>query len=347
MIGPTENSEINDARLVAFLDGELSSAERTALASALEGDPELRERLDLLESGGRPFKQAFDVLLEAAPDDRLQAMFASLVRDGAASASPVPVPQALPETDNVAPLRRSPPPASLPLWQYAAAAILALALFGGGIAVGLRWGGETTIIAQPPQAPPETQQAQTPPQAPQETQQAQTPPQAPQETQQAQTPPQAPQETQQAQAPQTQTPAQRGWREAVAQYVSLFSAETLAGFPADPAAREAGLRRVASAIGLPVNEDRVSLPALDFRGTQMLQLEGKPIAQIAYLAGNGKPVALCITRSANPPQPAAAEQRHGLNIVHWVAGGYGFMVIGDVPGDELQRISEAARARFT
>jgi len=36
-----------------------------------------------------------------------------------------------------------------------------------------------------------------------------------------------------------------------------------------------------------------------------------------------------------------------LNIVHWVEGGYGYMVIGDVPEDELNRIAERFRTQFS
>jgi anti-sigma factor RsiW len=40
-------------------------------------------------------------------------------------------------------------------------------------------------------------------------------------------------------------------------------------------------------------------------------------------------------------------QSHGLNIVHWVADGYGFMVIGDVPEADLDRIAQTFQAQFS
>jgi anti-sigma factor RsiW len=148
--------------------------------------------------------------------------------------------------------------------------------------------------------------------------------------------------------PAPQEVAQRNWMDAVAQYVSLFSQETLAGMPADPAAREAGLQRVSSALGKLISQDKVAaIPSLDFRGTQLLQLEGRPIAQIAFQSETGKPVAICIIKTARPAENPSQERRLGLNIVHWVADGYGYMVIGDVPQDALTRISEAARAQLS
>jgi anti-sigma factor RsiW len=280
MISPVDNNEVSDARLVAYLDDALSPAERAVVARAIEQNPELRQRLDFLDMGGRPFTQAFDLLLEAAPDDRLQAMFAGLV-NGQAAATPPPK-----EEEKVIPLRRAPAMAMRPIWQMAAAASIALTMFGTGIVTG--------VLLAP------------------------------------------------------EKPAQRNWMEAVAQYVSLFSEQTLAGMPAEAAAREAGLRRVSSALGIDISREKlVSLPSLEFQGTQLLQLEGRPLAQIAFKSETGKPVAICIIKTTKPPEPASAERRHGMNLVHWVANGYGFMVIGDVPEDTLKRISQEAAARWS
>jgi anti-sigma factor RsiW len=283
MISPINENEVSDARLVAYLDNELPPADRTAVARALEQDAELRQRLEFLDTGGRPFASAFDLLLEAAPDQRLQAMFADLL-DGQAA------PETPPADEKVVPLRRSPAARTRPIWQMAAAASIAVTMFGVGIVTGVVLKPESTVTVD----------------------------------------------------------AQRSWMEAVAQYVSLFSEQTLAGMPADPAAREAGLRRVSTALGLDISREKLaSLPALDFRGTQLLQLEGKPLAQIAFMSDTGKPVAICIIKTTKPAEPPSPERRHGLNLVHWVANGYGFMVIGDVPQESLRRIYAETFARFS
>jgi anti-sigma factor RsiW len=283
MISPINENEVSDVRLVAYLDGELPPADRAAVARALEQNAELRQRLEFLDSGGRPFTSAFDLLLEAAPDQRLQAMFADLLNGQAAPAAP-------PADEKVVPLRRSPSTRTRPVWQMAAAASIALTMFGVGIVAGVVLKPEPTVTVS----------------------------------------------------------ATRDWMEAVAQYVSLFSEQTLAGMPGDSAAREAGLRRVSTALGLDISHEKLaSLPALDFRGTQLLQLEGRPLAQIAFMSDTGKPVAICIIKTPKPAEPPSPERRHGLNLVHWVANGYGFMVIGDVPQESLRRIYAETFARFS
>ena len=258
------------------------------LSRELDGDAGLRERIEFLDSGGRPFTQAFDLLLDAAPDARLQAMFAGLI-DGA---QPRPAETGWREREcHSVPTPGSAAGDTVAIWQIAAAASIALTVFGGGVITGAILGREPTQVAV--------------------------------------------------------DPGTRNWMEAVAQYVSLFTPQTLAGMPSDEAARDAGLRRVSAALGISLSRDKLALSSLAFRGTQLLQLEGKPLAQIAFLSETGKPVAICIIRTTRPAEAPAPDHRHGLNLVHWIEKGYGFMVIGDLPQDALQRISQEARQRLS
>ena len=288
MMSPAGHSEISDAQLVAYIDGELSAAEYEGMAKALSHSSEARERLERLKLGGRPFGEAFDLLLDAAPDDKLQAMFADLV---AKQAGP---PEAADGGEKVVPFRKRTGAGGAPLWQLAVAAAVLALVFTGGLFAGGFFNSS--------------------------------------------------QQQQQQQQVAEQKP---GWREAAARYVALFSRETLAGMPADRETRQLNLQRAAGALGLRLTDDKLDNPALAFQGTQLLQLDGKPLAQISFLYGDSAPVALCIIKTASPAQEPAEEKRHGLNVVHWVADGYGFMVIGKVPEPALRLISDTFRARFS
>src|SRR5271163_2780322 len=68
-----------DARLVAYIDGELDKDERAAVEERLTTDADLRARLMRLREGERPFVAAFEALLERAPVERLQASLAEHV----------------------------------------------------------------------------------------------------------------------------------------------------------------------------------------------------------------------------------------------------------------------------
>jgi anti-sigma factor RsiW len=284
---------LSDEKLVAYIDGELDASESAALSDALANDAAARERLETLKGGGRAFAEAFDAMLNAAPDDKLQAMFAGLVAQtsggqvngsasGEASSDETVVPFRQPTKPQPQQARHT------PLWRMAAAAVLLAAVFAGGVISG-------GILNEPQQVA--------------------------------------------EQAP--------GWREAAARYVALFSKETLEGMPAYSAEKRVNLAKAENALGLELTESRVTAPDLDFRGTQLLNFNGKPLAQIAYLHDGQKPVALCIIKTADETAPPENESRHGLNVVHWVEGGYGYMVIGDVPEDELNRIAERFRTQFS
>lgn len=283
MMSPAGHTEISDAQLVAYIDGELSAVEYEGMAKALSHSSEARERLERLKLGGRQFGEAFDLLTKVAPDDRLQAMFADLVAKQPGASGLVG------DGETVVPFGRRKTSPGAPLWQYAAAAAVLALVFTGGLFAGGFFEAPSQVVAD-------------------------------------------------------QKP---GWREAAARYVALFSKDTLAGMPADSETRQLNLQRVATALGLDLSGEKIANPALAFQGTQLLQLEGKPLAQISYLYGDNAPVALCIIKTANPAAPPAEEKRHGLNVVHWVAGGYGFMVIGKVPEPALRQISDTFRARLT
>jgi anti-sigma factor RsiW len=276
--------DMTEEKLVAYIDGELEADEREALADALSRDADAQARLELLKSGGRPFAEAFDTLLAAAPDEKLQAMFAGLVAQTQDGRSEAPKPG----DGNVVPLRPKQPSTGTPLWRMAAAAAILAFVFSGGLITG-------GLFNQPQQVAEQ----------------------------------------------------QAGWREAAAQYVALFSRETLQGMPADESQRRENLARVETALGLDLPDRRIADPELSFEGTQLLQLEGRPLAQISYLDGQQKPVVLCIIRTEMPAAGPASEIRQGLNVVHWVADGYGYMVIGDVPDSELKQIADRFRTQFS
>lgn len=286
-MGPGSEVDLSDEKLVAYIDGELDASEQQMVAEALMHNAPARDRLGLLKQGGRDFRMAFDMLLKAAPEDRLHAMYADVLT-GKVTGKPNGIGGG---ADNVVPLRGKQRSGGGAFWQMAAAAAILAFVFAGGMFAGGFFNAPQTVVVEAPAGKP-------------------------------------------------------GWREAAARYVALFSKDTLAGLPSDPGQRQANLHSVENALGLKLEGERIAMPDLEFQGTQLLSLEGKPLAQIAYLHGD-TPVALCITRTPVQSAPAASEVRHGLNIVHWVANGYGFMVIGGLPGQDLDRIAKEFQARLS
>lgn len=285
-MGPGSEVDLSDEKLVAYIDGELDASEQQLVAEALMHNAPARDRLGLLKQGGRDFRMAFDTLLKAAPEERLNGIYADVLSGKVTSRAH----DFAGGADNVVPLRGKGRSGGAGFWRMAAAAAILLFVFAGGMLTGGAFRQPGTDIAEAPGKP--------------------------------------------------------GWREAAARYVALFSKDTLAGLPSDPGQRQANLHSVETALGLKLEGETIAMATLEFQGTQLLSLDGKPLAQIAYLHGD-TPVALCITRTQNQSAPAASEVRHGLNIVHWVANGYGYMVIGAVPGADLSRIAREFQARLS
>ncbi|SCB62071.1 Transmembrane transcriptional regulator (anti-sigma factor RsiW) [Rhizobium aethiopicum] len=135
------------------------------------------------------------------------------------------------------------------------------------------------------------------------------------------------------------------WRAVVADYISLYSAETLAGpVPArdDQAAQMAILDEK---LGLSLSPEAVSLPGVDFKRALLLQYDGKALAQIAYLDPETGPMALCIVRSDAGPKAPDLETRKGMNVVYWSNATHAFMLIGHAAADRMMAIADGVRGR--
>jgi len=61
-----------DEKLVAYLGGQASAEEAATIEEKLTSDVDISARLALLDAGSRPFREAFDLMLEAAPAQKLQ-----------------------------------------------------------------------------------------------------------------------------------------------------------------------------------------------------------------------------------------------------------------------------------
>jgi anti-sigma factor RsiW len=147
-------------------------------------------------------------------------------------------------------------------------------------------------------------------------------------------------------------PSERGspndddWRQAVAEYLTLYTSETLASIPDDAGLREHELSTLSAKMGLALSSQRIALPNLSFKRAQLFDYEGKPLGQIAYLDRKDGPIALCIVADG-AEAPPKTEQRQGFNIVHWSRNGHGFMLIGKTPLPRLREFADDLSRRLT
>ena len=131
----------------------------------------------------------------------------------------------------------------------------------------------------------------------------------------------------------------QGWRASVAEYMALYTPQTLENLSADHASHIAQLNGVGAQLGLPLSPEAVTLPGAEFRRAQILDYEGVVIGQLTYLDPRHGPLALCITASQKGAQPVATEQRRGMNVVYWASLSHGFMLIGRNTFEDLQNMA--------
>jgi anti-sigma factor RsiW len=137
------------------------------------------------------------------------------------------------------------------------------------------------------------------------------------------------------------------WRDVVAEYVSLYTPETFALAPSDPAAYAPRLAQVGEGLGLDLTPEAVALPDLSLRGAALFHYDGKPLGQVVYLSTDHGPIAFCIIRNGRPDAPPAFEEKEGLNVVFWNTGGLGYLVIGTPPQATLEAMAETLSARVS
>ena len=137
------------------------------------------------------------------------------------------------------------------------------------------------------------------------------------------------------------------WRQAVAQYMSLYTPETIVGISDDPSHMERELAVVGAKIGVHLPPSQVSLPGVALKRAQILQYDGKPLGQVAYLDPRDGVMALCIYADSHEDIAPTTEQRVGLNIVHWAAHGRAFMLVGRKAMPELRDLASLLSQRLT
>lgn len=138
-----------------------------------------------------------------------------------------------------------------------------------------------------------------------------------------------------------------GWRQVVAEYQSLTTAETLAAVADDPAIVTQELAAVGGKLDLDLTPARVALPDLALKRVQLYSFRDKPLVQVAYLSPAEGPIAFCIIANGRPDAPPAFEEREGYNIVFWTKDGRGYMLIGKASQQQLEAFASDLAGRFS
>ena len=130
-------------------------------------------------------------------------------------------------------------------------------------------------------------------------------------------------------------------RDLEAQYMSLYSVETLLDMDSATPVLQRGLERAAQDIGMTLNLSQLTLQAAELKMVRMLRYETTSIAQIAWINADYGPMALCISPvDEKTTASLQQEQRHSMNLAWWLEAGYQFVLIGRNPPSYLREHAE-------
>jgi anti-sigma factor RsiW len=256
--------ENDDGRLVAYLDNQLTQADRSALETRLVVEPDLQARFAKLAAGGLPFRAAFDSALAETPLERMRAKIDALAP--------------LSETFRAAPRRAR--------RMSAIAAAFGLLVLGWGIG---------HYVPPPEEARPVASD-------------------------------------------------DSDWRRAVAEYVSLYTAQTFSN-GGDVASRDSALAQLSQALGVTLDRASLTLPDLALQRVETLAYDGAPLGQIAYVDA-GEPIVFCIIRNGEKDAGLSVDKKDDLAIASWAHAGRGYLVAGKRPSERVTALAQTLSARF-
>jgi len=123
---------------------------------------------------------------------------------------------------------------------------------------------------------------------------------------------------------------QDNWQSYVATYQALYANLTLEHINQSNADATAELERVFSTIGKKVEiTDLKSFNQMDYKRSQILVFEGRPLVQMTFLSTTGQPVALCIMQSENyATSNVEYSVMEGMQSSRWTGNGYDYFLIG-------------------
>jgi anti-sigma factor RsiW len=138
-------------------------------------------------------------------------------------------------------------------------------------------------------------------------------------------------------------PAQEEWRDAVAEYMSLYTPDT---FASDAASQGNELAALSRKIGLVLTPEGVALSGLQFKAAQIFAYNNAPLGQLGYIDPATGPVLFCIIRDSEPDAAIKAENRDGFAVASWARGGRGYMLIGRLPVAQIAGLADTLERRF-
>lgn len=285
-------TELNDELLVAYVDGQLATAQSKAIERVLEEDEVAAERVAALRAANTHLETAFEAMI---------------------AGEPIPIPAVEADTGaQGSPLRRF----GARLRRYGAFAWVGFGCLVAGAASGFMFYDriaadpfETAAIAPPQPALP-------------------------------------------APAPLITGSLPTTWVDDMVRAQTFLSPETFSFGLESEGNIDLTSFQISKTLGANFTVPDLSGQSLTFQRAQMLQREGKPFAQIAYIAETGNPVVLYATARNGDAEAMKLGDKDGVSFATWTQGDLTLLLAGDLPdlrlgviAREIENIFASAQPR--
>lgn len=132
------------------------------------------------------------------------------------------------------------------------------------------------------------------------------------------------------------------WREEAARAQALLSRESLEIGLESQGNLDLVAFQLSKAFGADIVIPNLEAHGLTFKRAQLLRHEGKPLAQIAYLANGGGPLVLYLSAEKGETLPEFRKSGT-LSTVSWTEGGLTYLIVGDGGRERMVELLDAVR----
>ncbi len=136
------------------------------------------------------------------------------------------------------------------------------------------------------------------------------------------------------------------WRQAVVDYMELYTPETFALANPDGAAQARQLQAVSARVGVDLRPEKLAVPGLRYRTALNLSYDGAPLGEIAYTDASGAPALFCVTANGDPDAAPRNVAREGLSYTTWSHGGKSYMFVGRMAESQVAELAQALIDQF-
>jgi anti-sigma factor RsiW len=132
--------------------------------------------------------------------------------------------------------------------------------------------------------------------------------------------------------PPVQAAASTGWLDNAAGYYKLYVDAGGIAAVTVPASGDtsAALQKISQTLSTQLRLPNLKPWGLDFRGAQVVVVEGKPAAQLVYTTDNKAigPLTLTIGSSSKPDVAPSVDRRQDVNVLYWRHQGHAYALVG-------------------